>query len=572
MKKWRLTILVFVFTFIIVLVLSPSTKALTSEQFVLNDLKELPENTFIGYKIAFDGNFIYSFYPENTSTITVWKYNLDAEIIEGYDLGIPSSGFDSYYSGIETDGTNLYILIYNYTSTNYTFVVYNMNSRSIQKSITIDTLNVNGYLLDLEYVSGDLYTISISSNIELEKGITVNSANPNVTVYRLDPNTGKLAREDLDTSVTTKNYGLGQHFAYIGDEFIIDLYPAAIATLSGNIIANTTEQTPNLNIPQGSEIISEESVIAAMDSSPNNTDLLAVVEKYVQYNQSGNIGYASVSYLVKYTYNSSGGTSLTGGLTGEPDVTEPITASSIAVATVSATAAAGAVSTAAASTATGTAGGITASSAGGATASGTAGTSGAGGVGSSGASTTGVGTSSAELTVKSTGISGRIERYGIRIGKYALKLLKRKKKRGEGEEEKFEKPSFIKLMVYLAIISGVLTGLFFLFNKGILADLFVAGSTLVTGIGFSFGVFGLLTGYLLWKALKQGLLPPATLIGKISIFASILGGAYGFITSALKLWGAFGFISIFAWLVLCSVGFIFAYAAYVSTLRVYGRV
>jgi len=249
-------------------------------------------------------------------------------------------------------------------------------------------------------------------------------------------------------------------------------------------------------------------------------------------------------FIMLYQIKEKGG-GLPGADIGEASPTEPVGASSVVVATASAitaTASVAAVATAAATTTATTTTTVAAAGTG------------------AGAAAAGV----VPLPSREGGL-GNLWKYGLKAGKALSKLLRRKKK----DEEKFSKPSYLKTMIYLAIISAVISIAISIVKPSLLAEVLAILSVAFIGIGLGFGVFGSIIGFLLYSAIRNNLLPPTTRFGMLGLIGSIIGGVYGVITSIIKFLAVIGLVSIIGIIIIAGIGFVFAMAAYSFTLGLY---
>lgn len=545
--------LLFAGTFIAVMLLLTPMHSLASSDLALEDVHEVDFEGFHElFSWTFDGENVYYLNATSEGFVIV-KLNLNWNVIETYDLDLSSNNYYTYGSYLESSGNVIYLLLEN-TSDWYNLFVYDLNDNTLEKTMDFNSSNIPGYLLGMESFNGTLYIASIEylssslANVKLaplaEKSI--------LHLYKLDIEEKTITEIETLSSETYDFVSYVSSFVYLKDGFVFGTSNLGLFTIDGTLLRNMTEagDIPEYRVPEGYNATYNEVYLSLLDSSPNNEKLLAGVFRYVYLESGESSEYVNKLYILTYT------TVPKEALIPieQPDVSEPVTASSVAISTASAVVVTATVGTVA-------------------TTAGSAGVSTAGAGSAAGATTASVGgTVSASVATGSfdaNRLFGRYGKYGTNLGKYALKLFRRKKKKGE-EEVTFEKPSLIKFMVYLAIISGAITGVFMFLKQGILSELMVALSTLLTGIGFTFGGFGLLTGYLFIRGIKVGVLPRATTFVKLSLIASVIGGAYGIITSGLKLTGAFGLIVIGVAVLLLVVAIAFAYAAYMMTLNIYG--
>ncbi len=549
-------VLIFVVTFAVVMLVLTPAYSITSSDITLIDVHEVNLSRPHGlFNLAFDGESIYYVNVSNEGNFNIIKFDLDLNVLETYDLGLSSNNYERFGSQIETNGDIAYILLKNNTNW-YKLFTYDFNDNSLVEEISFPMENISGDIIGVELVEGNFYIASevyTSSYYDCGGLFKPDAVNVTLFLYKVDLEAKKIFKIKSLSSGEYNFVTRVSSFTFLKDEFVFGTYNMGLYTVDGALLRNLTTagDIPEFQAPNGYNVTFKEDYLEVMDSSPNNDKLLISVSRYAMLESDGT--EQDVFKLFLLAYNIGGASASSGESQIEtpyvPNVSEPVTSSSIVVSTTSAvivTVATGAVAS----------------------------TTSAGSVATGAAATTAIAGSAISSSVAvgsldANRIFGKYGRYGANLGKYALKLFRRKKK-GEGEEEiMFEKPSLIKFMLYLAILSGSITGAFMLVGSRVLSDLILAASTLLTGIGFAFGGFGLLTGYLFIRGIKIGVLPEATRFVKLSLLGSIIGGLYGIATSGIKLVGAFGFVVIVVLLLLLVISVAFSYAAYMLTIGIY---
>ncbi len=157
-----------------------------------------------------------------------------------------------------------------------------------------------------------------------------------------------------------------------------------------------------------------------------------------------------------------------------------------------------------------------------------------------------VSTAGIESSVGGPSLSGKLRSLALKMAKFLAKLIRRKKKREEGEEE-FEKPSFFKTTIFLAIIGAIIGGYIGLVLSKPIMQLF---SVLSSSIGLSLGAFGATIGSILLYFYLKSVIILKRIVKKLSLYASVIGGYYGVISSTITLVSLTGYLGLLAFLVL----------------------
>ncbi len=511
----NLYLVIFVSIFIGVLILANNVEGLTPAEIVYDGTVEL--NLQVEGElstIAYDGSNLWGLmYNWSSDELILFKISLTTGIAESSNV---ISGTVLGYAHLSVYFNNYIWVITNYYDTNvsrYIHYIYRINPST---NTIVDYQMIN--------VSGSFWINSMT--VYQNKILLLISDQTTVKIVELDYETGGLIETNLESNFNTTELRSNM-LGTFGDSLIQYTYGGEIYDEKSNLLRNITE-----DFPYNASFVE----IWDLDTSPDGSKVtLLVYADYYEQNQQ-KYGYFIMKYHKKKT---------TEGVTTEATPTEPVTASSVAVATVAAATATAAVASMA----------TTASTA----ATATAATTSAAGIGSSAVSMF-------PLSSKGEGLE-RFWKYGLRAGKALSKLIGRKKK----DEEKFSKPSYVKALVLLAIVSSIVSLAIYVWVAGFLSDFFALTSIVMIGVGLGFGVFGALIGYLLLYAIRNNLLPPATTFGKIGLFASLIGGLYGILTSIFKFLLILGIVSIVGIVVIMLIGFVFAVSAYGMTLGLYNE-
>lgn len=520
MRK-RSIIIIFAAVFIGTLLLTSGVSAISSADIKLKRIVKLEAEDVWGSTI-YDGENLWMLETDwRTGQVYLLTFSpINGSLLSNQSLSVEF--FGDIYATTYIQGKLVVITSeYNSTLDRYQYFLYTINLAYPNNASYIDvSIPEEYYLIDITAQGNNIFAILGSKN---QSGYRI---------VKIDPTDGTVtgATQQINFNTTEMHY---LRIGYIGDSLVVYTGKGEIYDMNGKLLCNATKDLEGKYNITFTEVIS-------LSNTPDGKDFAILM--YANYHPVGEFSYnQEYGYFVMIYQTQPSAPSQVVDL-GSTDPAEPVTSSSIAVSTIAAaSASASAIAVSTSSSAT-TAGAAT-----------TAGTS-------VGATTTSV------LPAGRGGESNKLWNYGLKIGKSLAKLIKRKKKK---EEERFEKPSYLKLLIYLAIASAVVALALIVFRLDLLVNIFSVASIVFIGVGLGFGSFGFLIGYLLVRAIKKNLLPPATTFGKLGLYASIIGGAYGIGTSILKFLAIVGIVSLVGIVIIGFIGFAFAMAAYGYTLGLY---
>jgi len=386
-------------------------------------------------------------------------------------------------------------------------------------SMTNISINpINSYLSGITYKDGYIWSILINDSINYLARIDMNGA------IRIEYNLTDLLK------ISTNEYVVDVEFLS-GDPIV--LYDnGLLKNLEGEIILNATNYIDLNNSLDASYWFDALSLYNDKLVIKYNYRINSMSNKYLTGVESGT-GFMIFSIQKESTS--------TGGVISEENAP--------AVATSSLASAAVAVG----------AGALVATAAAGAPATMTA----AGSITSQSSGSTQVSTTGIEGTVGGPSLIGKLRSIALKIAKILMKLIRRKKKKEEGEEE-FEKPSFLKVTIFLTFVGAIIGGFIGVSLSKPIMQLF---SVLSSSISLPLGGFGATIGSILVYFYMKNIIVLKSIIKKISLFASAIGGYYGLVTSTLTLISLAGYLGLIAFLLLSSISIVIGIVVLGLTLQ-----